>query len=406
MTVVLSRPYKFEPPDYGTIWPWIIQRLRLYVPYLKNKEGVVDFECRGLEHFRASIDRGDGILLAPNHSRYGDPLVLGWPLRILDVNVFAMASWHLFNEGSFNAFAIRKMGAFSLYREGTDRQALETAIGILATAARPLIVFPEGASSRTNDYLIPLLEGVTFITRSAARRRAKKSEGRVVVLPVAIKYLCQDNVQPWAEQQLDTFESRLGWRSQSGQSLLNRTMRVFEAFLSLQEIEHLGHCQSGNLTQRREALIERLVERPESRLGLNVGVDATPGDRIRQIRTEAASRFFDDVTSGEEKDRIRDDVLLADAAQQLMLIYPECYLTPESITDTRIVEMIQRLQECFDEKFDASTPLKVVIEFDETIEVPAEKAPRGQEDPVLQRLHQRLTTMLERLATEARPLPS
>ena len=101
-------------------------------------------------------------------------LVMGWPARILGTHVFAMASWHLFNEGWFDAFAIRKMGGFSINREGTDRQSLETAIDILANAERPLILFPEGSTNRLNDYLLPLLEGVTFIARSAARRRASK----------------------------------------------------------------------------------------------------------------------------------------------------------------------------------------------------------------------------------------
>ena len=127
---------------------------------------------------RESLDRGDGILLAPNHCRYADPLVLGWPARELRTHVYAMASWHLFNKGRFDAFAIRKMGGFSIHREGTDRQSLETAIDILATAERPLILFPEGTTNRTNDVLKPLLDGVSFIARSAARRRAKACGGR------------------------------------------------------------------------------------------------------------------------------------------------------------------------------------------------------------------------------------
>lgn len=404
MSVVFARPYKFVPPDHGNVWPWFIQRLRLYDHYLKKSEGIVDFELRGLEKFKASIDQGHGILLAPNHCRYGDPLVLGWPARHARTNVFAMASWHLFNEGSFNEFAICKMGAFSLCREGTDRQSLETAIDILATAARPLIVFPEGTTSRTNDCLIPLLEGVTFITRAAARRRAKKSTGKVVAHPVAIKYLCEAKVEPWAEAQLDALENRLGWRAYPERSILDRTLRIYDAFLSLRELEHLGHCQSGSINERRASLIEHLLRTCATRLGINVSEKATTGDRVRQIRTEIASRFFDDATSNDEKEQVQSDVYLADSALQMMLIYPECYLRPENITDTRIVEMIQRLQECFCDKFDASIPLKAVIEFDDAIEVPPEKAPRGQQDPILGQLRERLKSMIDKLSTEARTL--
>lgn len=151
MTVVFERPYQFVPPIRSTWWPWLIQRLRLYDWYLRRKEGVVDYELRGLEHLRRSLDAGHGILLAANHCRYADPLVLGWPARQLGFHVHAMASWHLFNQGPFDAFAIRRMGAFSVFREGNDRQSLETAIDILSSGERPLIIFPEGTTNRTND---------------------------------------------------------------------------------------------------------------------------------------------------------------------------------------------------------------------------------------------------------------
>lgn len=406
MTVIFSKPYEFVPPDYGNIWPFFIQRLRLVDRYLKKKEGIVNCECRGLNNFRASIDGGDGILLAPNHCRYGDPLVLGWPARILDIHVFAMASWHLFNQGRLDAFAIQKCGAFSIHREGTDRKSLETAINILADAARPLVVFPEGTTSRMNDYLMPLLEGVTFVARAAARRRAKKSGGRVVVLPVAIKYLCETEMEPWANEQLNKMESRIGWHPRSDQSILDRTIRVSEALVSLKEIEHLGQTQPGDLAARRDALIRQLLSETEKRLGIEVTCETPHGERIRQIRTEAVARFFDNDTADSEKANVRRDVRAADVALQLLLTYPERYLRPESVTDTRIVETIQRMQESFGGKADVSIPLKVVIEFDEAIEVPAAKAPRHQEDPVLVTLAERLTEMLERLSGEAKPLRS
>ena len=212
MTVVFERPYKHVPPYRGNLWPSFIQRFRLVDRYLKHKEGVVGYECRHFDRMRASVDRGDGILLAPNHCRYADPLVLGWPAREIGVHLYAMASWHLFNQGRFDAFALRRMGAFSIYREGTDRAALETAIDILAVAERPLILFPEGTTNRTNDVLKPMLDGVTFIARTAARRRQKNVDGKVVVHPIALKYLCMGDVQAWTSKQLDVIEQRLGFQ--------------------------------------------------------------------------------------------------------------------------------------------------------------------------------------------------
>ena len=93
------------------------------------------------------------------------------------------------NQDRFTAWAIQKMGGFSVYREGMDRKAIETAIDILARAERPLILFPEGRVTRTNDKLSALLDGVAFIARSGAQRRQKLvPNGQVVIHPVAIKY--------------------------------------------------------------------------------------------------------------------------------------------------------------------------------------------------------------------------
>ena len=78
---------------------------------------------------------------------------MSWLAREVRCLVYAMASWHLFQQSRFMAWAIPRMGAFSVYREGVDRQAINLAIEILETAARPLVIFPEGAVSRTNDHL-------------------------------------------------------------------------------------------------------------------------------------------------------------------------------------------------------------------------------------------------------------
>src|SRR5947199_110447 len=74
-----------------------------------------------------------------------------------------MASWHLFMQSRLQYFVLRRIGAFSIYREGMDRAALNLAVETLAQASRPLVIFPEGVISRTNDRLNPLLERTSFI---------------------------------------------------------------------------------------------------------------------------------------------------------------------------------------------------------------------------------------------------
>lgn len=399
MSVLIEKPYRFVPPHHGTGWPAMIQRLRLVDLYLRKKEGVVQWQCRHLDRLRDSVQRGHGVLLAPNHCRYADPLVLGWPARELNIHLHAMASWHLFNTGWFDAFAIRKMGAFSVWREGLDRQSIETAIAILADAKRPLIIFPEGTTNRTNDALQPLLDGVTFIARAAARRRQKHDGGSVVIHPVAIKYLFLGDIHRWADAALAKLEQRLGWKSPTDVPLLERLDRVGKAMLTIKEIECFARAGSGSMSERRDALIEHLLQPVERQYS---GTDASLPvlHRVRALRSRLLPDVLDPALDATARELRRRQIADVDLAQHLAC-YVTGYLSNPPVTDTRLLETLQRMQENFLGTVDSAWPLKAVIEFGEAIAVPVDRAPRGVTDPLLEQIQQQLQTMLGRLAWEA-----
>src|SRR5438045_3620862 len=147
--VVVDKPYRFIPPDRGRFWYSIIQlalRRRL-----RADHGIESVECRGIEHLRGSLKAGHGILLCPNHCRPADPMVLGMLSREVGAPFYTMASWHLFMHSPLLGWLLPRMGVFSVYREGMDREALKQAMEILKNAERPLVLFPEGRISRAND---------------------------------------------------------------------------------------------------------------------------------------------------------------------------------------------------------------------------------------------------------------
>ncbi len=403
MSVVVEKPYAFVPPHRGELWPTLIQRFRFVDFYLRKKEGVVSYECRNLDRLRASIQANYGILLAPNHCRYADPLALGWLSRELGRHVFAMASWHLFNKSWFDRFSIPKMGGFSIFREGLDRQSIEMAIDILDKAPRPLIVFPEGTTNRCNDCLQPLLDGVTFMARTAAKRRAKREAGPVVIHPVGIKYLFRGNIAEVAESALKPLEARLTWNHSRGLSLVERTVNVVEGLLSLKEIEYLGHVGYGELQERRHRLIERLLQ-PIETLYLGNTYSGDPVlNRVRACRAKIVPKLLENGTSEEEKVVLRRQAVEIDLAQKL-ISYPDDYLNPEKLTDTRLLETLERMHEDLFGKSFNPTPLHVVMDVGEPIEVPDGRTPRGEADPVIDALRDKLAAMLQSLALEARPL--
>jgi hypothetical protein len=119
------------------------------------------------------------------------------------------------------------------------------------------------------------------------------------------------------------------------------------------------------------------------------------------------SKYFADGSPGSKSDReragLRNDVAAADLAQELVS-YPDCYLEHDQVTDTRIVETIQRMQETLYGKADVSLDLHAVIQCGQAIEVPAARTPRGQGDPLMDELSDRLSAMLAQLSREARPI--
>ena len=340
--IIVEKPYRFIPPHRGNWVPSLIQRIRLVDRYLNHYEGVASYEIRNIERLKESVRAGHGVILAPNHCRYADPLAMGWIARAANVHVYAMASWHLFHQGWLQAFAIRMCGGFSVYREGSDRQSLDTAINAIVEGKRPLVIFPEGTVFRSNDLLQPLLDGVSFLARAAARKR-RKLGGDVVIHPVGIKYLYRGNVDQAVEPVLSRLEKRLTWEMQSDDlDLLSRIKRVGEGLLSLKEIQFLGAAQSGALGDRKRRLIERLLAPLEEQWLGGAQSEQLLLPRIKLLRIQLVPKLLDECTPSNQKVEIRRQ--LADIYQaQMVSAYPEGYL--DHPTTTRVLETVERFDE-------------------------------------------------------------
>src|SRR5262249_50263569 len=241
--VVVEKPYRHYPPYHGRLWPWLIQRF--VRRRLRKDFGIVEVECRGLDRLRESMAAGHGVLLAPNHCRPSDPFVVNEVCRQAGTIPQIMASWHLFAPGGLRAFLLRRAGAFSVYREGMDRQALSAAVDILDQARRPLVIFPEGDITRHNDHLNSMMDGTSFIARSGAKKRAeRKPEGKVVLHPVAIRYQFRGDINLALHPVLDDIERRLCWTPKRHLDLSDRIYRVGESLLCLKEMEYIGQPQA------------------------------------------------------------------------------------------------------------------------------------------------------------------
>jgi 1-acyl-sn-glycerol-3-phosphate acyltransferase len=378
--VVVEKPYVFVPPRHGSFWQAL---LRWYVPrYLRTRHGVVATEFLGVEHVRRSIAAGHGVLLAPNHCRPCDPMVLGLMGHEFGRLVYIMASWHLFAEGGLMRWLLPRVGVFSVYREGVDRPAIKCATQILAAARRPLVLFPEGVVTRTNDRLGALLDGVAFIARSAAKTRAAaQPAGQVVIHPLGIRYFFEGDVEQTLKAPLEEFERRLTWQPRTESKVAERIIKLGHALLALKEIEYLGNARSGRLAERLPALIDHLLAPLEAEWLK----EQKNGDVVARVKV-LRSAILPEMVAGQidAVERARRWRQLSDlyVAQQLSL-YPPDYFGQPTPTAEQLIETMERIEEDLTDRVRRYQPLRAVVEVGEAI--PVEPArPRGANgDPLM-----------------------
>ncbi|MCG8449373.1 MAG: 1-acyl-sn-glycerol-3-phosphate acyltransferase [Pirellulales bacterium] len=400
--VIIEEPYEFIPPGRSEWWPRLVQWL--LKPYLRKKFGVHSVECREVQRLQDSLDAGQGVLLAPNHCRLSDPLTLGYLARAIRRNMHAMASWHLFKQDWFTTFMTRSVGAFSVYREGVDRQAINTAVDILVEGRRPLVVFAEGAISRHNDQLMPLMDGTSFIARTAAKRREKNSAAAgVVVHPVAIRYYFQGDLQASIMPVIEEIESHFSWYPQRDRTLIQRLRQIGQALLSLKEIEYFHEARTGDFYERVDGLIEDERSKLEKEYDVK---DSGEGvvTRVKNLRTVILPDMVHNNVSAEERHR-RWKQLAACYYVQQMSHYPRKYVrTSEPNIVEHILETVERFEEDFTDKITVHSPFHAVIEVGTAIEVTSRRDRKANTDPVMEGIRTQLTEMLARLSAEARKI--
>ena len=392
--VVIAKPYRFVPPRHGTFW-WRAFRPFL-AGHLRRSAGIARVEFHGTERLRASLASGHGVMLAPNHSRPCDPLLLGALSYEVGRPFYIIASWHAFLQSRLRGFLMPRLGAFSIYREGSDREALKTAMQLTADARRPLVIFPEGVISRHNDQLNHLMEGTALMARGAAKQRAALNPpGRVVVHPIAIRYFFDGDIATAVPPVLRDIEHRLTWSPQDHLSVPERVARIGGALLSLKEVEYFGAAQPGTIAERLAGLIDRLLVPLEDEWVKGRREKEIVG-RVKLLRIaivpEMAAGGLDEAELQRRWRHLADMYL----AQQLSC-YPPDYLS-DAPTPERLLETVERYEEDVTDAVRVHAPLRAVVEVGEAIDVGPERTRGADGDPLMIAIREQLESMLARSA--------
>jgi 1-acyl-sn-glycerol-3-phosphate acyltransferase len=369
--------------------------------YLRRWHGITEIEVRGERTLRELQRAGHGIVLTPNHCRMSDAILLHSLAMQARQPFFVMASAHLFRGSRALAWTIRRLGGFSVNREGIDRQAIQKATDILVAGARPLVIFPEGALSHCNEHLNPLQEGVSFIARTAAAKLdgAGQAAGRrIYALPVAIRYVYRGDIEATAGRILTSIEQRLSWRPFIGECLVRRIYRVGQALLALKEQEYFGHARTGTIDERLAGLINHILA-PQEVEWLRGAKAGSTIARVRDLRRAILPAMVEGNLAADEVDRRWRQLENASFAQSISL-YPPRYVATRPTVD-RVLETVERFNEhlCGDET--AHGPKKAIIDVGEPIEVSPKRDRAATVDPLLQSIEQSLTALLGRTIGEA-----
>lgn len=393
--LIIEKPYRFVPPIKCKFMLWLTCKFNLFHFWLRRAEGIYEFEVVNAEKISDSIRAQHGIVLAGNHCRNADPMAIGEVAKAADCFIYSMASWHLFNQDWFMRWAIPQLGGFSINREGVDRTALEFAINVLATAERPLVIFPEGSVSRSNDYLHPFLGGTGFIARSAARRRKKQDVNlKVVIHPIAFRYQFIGDFEEATEHSLTLLESHLEVPVKTDLPLLERIHYVASGLLAKRERSYLGHVQEGEYYDRIRKLAQNILETQEQKWKGEVQEGGFVA-RAKALRPLMVPDLANGLLGDEEAKERRQDLFDINTVQQLSY-YPVNYIAPSDghLPRERILEMLERLEEDLLDKVTIPRRYKLVLDVLDAIEVPAEKAPRNEDDPLMKEVASALQVSL------------
>lgn len=385
-------PDQHWPPKLTLWWFHLAKFWRLKA---LRKQKIESIQLEGLEHLESSLRSKHGILMAPNHSFHYDSYCLLEAADRLSTPFYFMSAWQVFHMSSwFERMSMQRCGCFSVDREGTDMQAMKTAVDIMQNRPHPLVIFPEGDVYHTNDRVTPFRDGAAAMALMAAR----KAERNVVILPVAIKRWYVEDPMPSLQKSLESLERRLYWRPTPNKPVLDRIFRIAEGILSLKELEYLNQSQSGSLPDRIRSLTDTVLTRAEQRNQV-VSKGGILPERVKEVRRKIIvdQEAAGDKATEEQKRAWMEDMDDMFLATQLYS-YPGDYLQQDP-TIERIAETIDKLEE---DALGAIYPSihgarKAVVKLDAPIVLPQGKEKKWSPSELTDLIESRVQSMLDHL---------
>lgn len=359
-------PYRFFPPSYFAPTAWLIRRCNKR--WLSTKLKIDELEIHGSEHL-ASLPHGTRAVLLPNHPTHGDASIILETCRRLGIQPRIMAAYDLYHRGLIDGWVMRRVGCFSVDREGSDKPAMEEAAKTILEGRFPLTMFPEGNVYLENDRVAPFHDGAAFLAIRAAKQLVEKGQ-RVVCVPISTK---ATHLRDCREELREVFRllcAKVGVPLDPSRPPLEM-LRAIGLTALRQELRrrNLSVPNEGELKELVGAAAAEVLDRLEPQLGLERKKDADPLDRVR-----AARRIIHEVRT--DPDRAAEHEAAARHAEDAMLAFRIASYSGDYVAERpsldRIGETLEKLYEDTHEVFlKPYSPRKAIVQINEPIDVTA-----------------------------------
>lgn len=410
---LLEANYRFRPARPSRFWEWALTPVRRHI--VSGMYGVAQIDLRGHEHVLAARADGAPVMFVVNHPAHGDPFMIFEAMGRLKVPCCYMAAWQVLTGWlGVKGWAFRRLGAFSVDREGTDVRSFRAAVDVLAEGRRSLVIFPEGEVYHLNDRVTPMRQGAAMVALAADRRRRRGAAPGVSIVPCALKYFYLEDPTPVLEPVMSRLEASVHWRPRNGAPLSERVYRFAEAVLALKEIEYTGSPATGPLAERIARLTEHILSDLERRRSGQVsGGDPVP-QRVKNLRQRILQQALPGFAAGNGEET--PDVTVQSWRETLAALEPELEdlhlviqlfsypgdYVAERPSIERIAETIDKFEEDALGAHDAGAraPRRAVVAFGPPLAV-AEHADGGRArtaaGPLTAAIEQAIQTQLDRI---------
>ena len=240
-------------------------------------------------------------------------------------------------------------GAFSIDREGSDKQSMKEAIRIQKEGRFALTIFPEGNVYLNNDRVTPFMEGAAYV---ALRAQKELGSGHPVhAVPISIKMTYLDDVRGNVKQRIAEVAKMAGVKTDRCKNLIDEFRQIGRAIMAEKMIMYqhwpgIEDLTEDNFQQQLEHCAGQVISRLEKNMDLKSKSSSALSDRIRRVRAAIHHIRIRDDAEDQDADRSARASVWADEAILAfrVLTYATPYVALNPTVD-RFAETAQKLNE-------------------------------------------------------------